>query len=295
MATGFLKGSVRLLVLNEVKEAELILKDINLSLCKIRQIVNILIRYYVNNKGYSPEVAVKEVSEYLKANRAGFNENQWRNTMEAIANDAHKKPLRDIESIPITQKEIDKINELPTQQIKKVMFAYLVLAKMNYITYRHNWVNTTDSEIIRLANIYHNFDNFLCILNDLYTQKYITPAKSMLKTSVAVEILDLEGDPVFEVTNITNLGMWWEKANGVFYRVCVDCGVIFKPNSNNHYHCHKHVKSRVCVCEVCGRAFEIPEGKIKRKRCECCQREIRLEQKRRNMREARAKKKAENP
>lgn len=266
-----------MLVLNEVKEAELILKDINLSLCKIRQIVNILIRYYVNNKGYSPEAAVKEVSEYLKANRAGFNENQWRNIMEAIANDAHKKPLRDIESIPITQKEIDKINELSTLPVRKVAFAYLVLAKVNYITYHHTWVNVNDFEMMKTANVDHNNDNFYNTLNMLYSLGYISPAKSILKTSIKIEFADFEGEPAAEVTSLMSLGLWWEYINGAKYRLCVDCGVIFKPNSNSHIHCKKHIKPKVYICEMCGQAFDFPESGRKRKRCECCQREYKLE------------------
>lgn len=266
-----------MLVLNEVKEAELILKDINLSLCKIRQIVNILIRYYVNNKGYSPEAAVKEVSEYLKANRAGFNENQWRNIMEAIANDAHKKPLRDIESIPITQKEIDKINELSTLPVRKVAFAYLVLAKVNYITYHHTWVNVNDFEMMKTANVDHNNDNFYNTLNMLYSSGYISPAKSILKTSIKIEFADFEGEPAAEVTSLMSLGLWWEYINGAKYRLCVDCGVIFKPNSNSHIHCKKHIKPKVYICEMCGQAFDFPESGRKRKRCECCQREYKLE------------------
>lgn len=288
--TDFLKGSVRLLILNEVKEAEMILKDSSLSFCRIGKILNILIRYFVNNKGYSPEVAVKETADYLKSNRPGFNENQWRGVMESIANEAHKKPLRDIESVPITQAEIDKINELPTMPCRKVAFAYLVLAKVNYITYRHTWVNVSDAEMMTVADVHHNNDTYLNILNDLYTSGFITFAKSMLKTSIKVEFTDPDGEPKVDVTSLTHLGLWWEYINGAKYRFCVDCGMIFKPNSNNHIHCNKHVKSRICVCETCGRAFEIPEGGRKRKRCECCQREFKLKRKAEQMREYRAKK-----
>ena len=278
-----------MLILNEKKEAELIIKDPSLSFCTIRKMVNLIVRYFVNNKGYSPEVAVKEASDILKRSYPGFTETQWHNTMMAIANDAHNKPLKDIESIPITQVEIDKINELPTLAVRKVAFAYLVLAKINYITYRHTWVNVSDFEMRKTANVRQNADDFLNILNELYTLKYITPAKSMLKTSVKIEYADFEGEPVAEVTNLMHLGLWWEYINGAKYRICVDCGTIFKPNSSSHIHCHRHAKPNVCVCETCGRSFEVPEGKHKRKRCECCQREFDLKRKSQWMRDYRAK------
>ena len=224
-----------MIILNEVKEAELILKNADLSFCDVTKMINLLIRYFINNKGYSEEAAIN--------------------------------------AVPVTQKEIDKINELPTDQCKKVAFTYLVLAKMNYISYRHLWVNTADTEIMCTANINHNFDDFYKVLNILYTSEYVTPAKSMLKTSIEVNFADVDGEPKFNVNHLMNLGLWWEYINGANYRFCVDCGMIFKPNSSSHIHCNKHKKSLVCVCIDCGRSFDIPEGGRIRKRCECCQRE----------------------
>lgn len=266
-----------MLILNEKKEAELIIKDPKLSFCTISKMVNLLIRYFVNNMEYDTETAIEETSKTLKKSHFGFIESQWHNTMINIANDAHKKPLRDIESIPITQKEIDKINELSTLPVRKVAFAYLVLAKVNYITYHHTWVNVNDFEMMKTANVDHNNDNFYNTLNILYFLGYISPAKSILKTSIKIEFADFEGEPAAEVTSLMNLGLWWEYINGAKYRLCVDCGVIFKPNSNSHIHCKKHIKPKVYICEMCGQAFDFPESGRKRKRCECCQREYKLE------------------
>ena len=280
-----------MIILNEVKEAELILKNADLSFCDVTKMINLLIRYFINNKGYSEEAAINETVNHIKKYRAGFTGSQWKTTMEKIAKSAHSKPLRNIESVPVTQKEIDKINELPTDQCKKVAFTYLVLAKMNYISYRHLWVNTADTEIMCTANINHNFDDFYKVLNILYTSEYVTPARSMLKTSIEVNFADVDGEPKFNVNHLMNLGLWWEYINGANYRFCVDCGMIFKPKSGSHIHCNKHKKSLVCVCIDCGRSFDIPEGGRIRKRCECCNREFYLKYRTQKKREERARKK----
>ena len=265
-----------MLILNELAEVKKILNNIDNTSCKFGKVLNLLIRYYVNNKGYSCDRAISETIDYVTPLKPGFDIKQWKPVLDGIAKSAGKKPLRDLESIPVTQTEIDKINELDDSQQKKIAFAYLVIAKINHITHNHTWVNVSDDEMLNISNVKHNMDDFLMNIHHLKEKEVITLPKSMMKTSIQVNIIDSVGEPVFEVTNLENLGWLWEYLNGAKYKFCKDCGAIFKPRSNANMHCERHEVPSSCRCEVCGRTFDIPEGGRSRRRCECCQREYRM-------------------
>lgn len=262
-----------MLILNEKKEVEKILQDVSLTSCKISKIISLLLRYYINNKKYISEDAIKIANDFLSEKYPGFNATKWRSFEENVCKNA--APLREIENIPITQKEIDKINELNTPTLRKIAFAYLVVGKISWISYQHTWVNIGDKEMVVTANSYNSktiFDNLhiLCKLG------FLTPSKSILKTGLKVNFIDFDGEPVYNIPHISNLGLWWEQINGAKYKQCVECDVIFKPRNNANIHCKRHEIPSTCKCTVCGRMFDIREGGRSRKRCECCQREYRL-------------------
>lgn len=277
-----------MLILNEKKEAERILKDINSTECKISQVLNLIIRYNVNEKKMNKKDAVSSAIDYAKTCYAGFSSNEWSSYLNKISESASKKPLRDIESIPITQAEVDCIKKLDNKKLCKLAFACLVISKMNFIVYGHNWINISNQELFKLANLNYHGGYINMTLHELYSSEYIKFAKRIDNKSFTYEKIDESGEPVWYVRYIDDLGYWWEYINGSKYSICEECGRLYVPRSPNQKYCYIHSsiynKPLTCVCIECGREFKIEPGQKKRKRCECCYAERRLKQVRENVR-----------
>lgn len=287
----------RMLILNEKKEAELILNDINSTECGIMQIINLLIRYNMQYKNMNKELSIAATSEYVKNHFKGYIYSNWISYMESVAKSSKKNPLRDIDSIPITQKELDDINIIENNRLRKVAFTCLVAAKMNFITKGHKWVNISKDQILRLSNVKKvgksKGKEFL--FNDLYQMEYISFPKRIDRVNYKYEKIDEDGVSILEVKHISDLGYWLDFANGEKFNICEECGRLYKPRSSNQRYCFIHSaiynKPLTCICIDCGREFQIEPGQIKRKRCECCYMEHKTKYFRNKRREYREKEK----
>lgn len=269
--------------MNEKKEVERILADINSTECKISQILNLLIRYHINEDGMSMKDAIDSANKYVKSCFGGYCELEWESYNTKVAKSAAKKPLRDIESIPITQREIDEIGLLQDFKLQKLAFTCLVIAKMNKMIYDHPWINISNNDLRRLANLKHKGSKYINLLiHDLYISSYVTLSRKAKSDSFRYEKI-YDDEVVCNVTFLSDLGYWWEYINGEKYSVCDECGRIYKPASLTQRYCFIHSavynKPLVCTCVDCGKQFQIEPGKRKRKRCECCAMERRLKYK----------------
>lgn len=288
-----------MIILNEKKEAAFILSDINSSECQIVQVINLLTRYYINEKNMSVEDASKSVKEFLNNTYGGYKSVDWTNYIENVALNAHKKPLRSLNSIPITQKEINEIKSIEDKRLQKLAFACLVVSKMNMLLYNHSWISVSDRDLFKLANLKHISRNDINLLiYKLYKLNFISFAKRVNNTSKKYEKIDMDGKQVINVSYLSDLGYWWKYINGEKFNICEECGRLYKPRSSNQRYCFIHSstynKPLVCTCIECGREFQIEPGKRKRKRCECCYMERRLSQVRDNVRNFKNKKKVIN-
>lgn len=287
-----------MIILNEKKEAEFILSDINSSECQIVQVINLLTRYYINEKNMSVEDASKSVKEFLNNTYGGYKSVDWTNYIENVALNAHKKPLRNLNSIPITQKEINEIKSIENKRLQKLAFACLVVSKMNMLLYNHSWISVSDRDLFKLANLMWGRKFINESLHELFKREFISFNKRVDNTNKKYERLDIDGEPVINVSYLSDLGYWWKYINGEKFNICEECGRLYKPRSSNQRYCFIHSstynKPLVCTCIECGREFQIEPGKRKRKRCECCYMERRLSQVRDNVRNFKNKKKVIN-
>lgn len=272
-----------MLIMNEKKEVERFLKDINSTECKISQVLNLLIRYYINEKNMSIRESISAANKYVKTCFSGYSETEWDSYNGRIAKTAHKRPLRCIESVPITQNEIDDIKSIQDMKLQKLAFACLVIAKMNMILNNHSWITVSDRDLFWLANLKHTSKNDMNdLIYNLFIMGFISFSKRIDNTNKKYEKIDNDNNSVAYVSYLSDLGYWWHYVNGENFNICEECGRLYKPASGNQKYCFIHSatynKPLSCTCVDCGREFQIEPGKRKRKRCECCYMERRLKQ-----------------
>lgn len=271
-----------MLIMNEKKEAEMILKRYDNTKCNISQIVSLLIRYHIQYDNMDKTEAINKTNEYVKQHRAGFSEIEWKSFENKVADNSHKRPLRVVDNIPVTRNEIDTIKSIQDKSLQKLAFTMLVVSKINMIQNGSSWINMSDNELFVLANKKCKAELRYKSMHELLKLGFFSLPKRIDRVAFKYEKIDTDSDVVANVTYLSDLGNWWEYINGAKYSICEECGRLYKPASSTQRYCFIHSavynKSSTCICVDCGREFQIEPGQIKRKRCECCKTERRLKQ-----------------
>ena len=141
-----------MIVFDEKKYAEEILANKNDGRNTTQKQFNILARYY-SYLGYSDEQIIKALIEFGKNKEGSFNEivNE-RKLLNALK--AKQYPLRFGRKVEITTREVNKLLEIEDLNIRKVLFAILVVAKYfkknNFVAYRGEL-----TDLFKLAKLSH--------------------------------------------------------------------------------------------------------------------------------------------
>lgn len=261
-----------MLIINEVKEAEKIINTNKYD--KLASAVNLLVRYYWQIKRLTKEEVKEKIRLFIELNHEEFE--YWENSVKRMIKNADKFPLCQLNEIPITQKEIDIIFKAGTEKKEKILFTFLVLAKLKYLKSGKAWVNDTGSSTFKLANAQTGVEDRDYIIRDFYEAEFISYAKSPMNMSIHIDFIDTDGDTVFVVNDLRNLGYRWLKFKGHKYIECNECGKLFKPTKGNSLYCKDHrgyipLRTKIIECCDCGISFETA-AITKSKRCPLCQR-----------------------
>lgn len=266
-----------MLVINEVKEAEMIIETNKFD--KISSAASLLARYYAQIKKISKEELVKKIESFFILNHE--NVIGWNSFISKIIKNANKIPLCQIDSIPITQKEIDIIKSLNSDKKEKILFTFLVFGKLKYMRTGKAWVNDTSKSMFERANTSPRADERDYIIRDFKEAEFISYAKSPMNLSIHIDFIDNDGESVFNVSDLRNLGFKWMKYKGGNYVECNGCGILFKPTQMNNCYCkdcrgYIPLVTKVVECIDCGISFETSSN-TKSKRCYKCRKKHRLE------------------
>lgn len=270
--------------ISDVKRAEYILQTNNFD--KLSKALSLIIRYFIQIKDYNPLLIKEEARKFLALNNEEFE--YWENTVDKIIKSAKKYPLYDIDSIPITQSEIDVIRQAGNSKKQKILFTFLVMGKLQYLKTGKAWVNDTGAKIFKLANAQTKTEERDYIIRDFYEAGFISYAKSPMNMSIHIDFIDDTGDAILTITDLRNLGYQWLKYSGRNYIPCKECGILFKPTNTNNLYCNEHKgyirkPDKVIVCCDCNNKYIAP-AMARGNRCPLCSRIRRNEKQKELMR-----------
>ena len=185
-------------------------------------------RYYLD-KGYPTSSVKKYLGSFILKCDPRATLLKWDNCMDYAIRRAIKYPLVDIESIDITDREMDKIDTLDGKQAKRLAFTLLCLSKYWFIVSKNNdfWVNTKDSEIMRMANISTSVKRQSLLYWTLRENGMICFSKKVDNTNVKVCFVK-DGKVVLHITDFRNLGYQYLRFQGEPYFECANCGAVSK-------------------------------------------------------------------
>lgn len=208
-------------------------------------------RYYYS-LGYKPKRIKEELEHFMIRCDSDINLVKWSDSIDKAVSRAKKRPLVEIDSIPITQKEIDICKTAGESAYQRLAFTMLCLAKFfNLASGRQDgWVNLRMKEIFSLANIQVTKKRQALMIGNLSDTGLTRLSKRIDNTNSQVLFVDNDGAPVMEVFDIRDLGYQYERFlyGEKDYPKCQICGKIFKRNPRGN-------KPRK-YCNSCGEEVE---------------------------------------
>lgn len=215
------------IILNEYAWAQAAIDNRTLGK-KPYETLNRVSKYYLRNSGSKKEVR-NRLEEFLVACDPSVPVAKWSDKLDRIAKDSDKFPLVMLDAVDISENELKRIELLGSRQTRRLAFTLLCAAKYWDILSSQNnhWVNTSDREIMQMANINTSVKRQSLMFSELRDAGYIRFSKRIDNLNVQVIFME-EGKPAIQIKDFRNLGYQYLKHCGEPYFECQHCGIMVK-------------------------------------------------------------------
>ena len=195
-------------------------------------------RYHYDS-GYRKSDIIRLIEEFLIKCDPNVNLVKWQGAIESIAKSAGKYPLIEIDSIKITESELEKIHSLDGKMLQRLMFTLLCYAKYgNAVNPDNNsWVNQESKIIFNMANIVVTTKRQALMINDLWRNGYIRYSNVIDNVNINVLIIDDSSPIAVNITDFRNIGYQYSMMQGENFIACKECGLVIKRSSNHQAYC----------------------------------------------------------
>lgn len=230
------------IILNERAFAESVIdkpSDVQLSY----NIVYRVARYYMDIMQRLPD-AVRKTEEFILRCDGTANLVFWNTFIESSAKTLRTRPLIEIDSVGVTQTELEKIMELRSREARMVLFTMLCFAKFWNIVNKknNNWINRNYKELFSTANVARSDDMKAAIMRSIFQSGLGGYSMRATSENTYVTFVDNDASPVLEITDFRNLGYQYCAAAGDACIVCEVCGITVPKKANNQKYCRQCAK-----------------------------------------------------
>lgn len=218
-------------------------------------------RYYIDD-GCSKKEVRKRIENFLLKCEQSVSLTKWSDTIDYVIARAIKTPAINIKYIGITDAELKKIGELSSKQMQRLAVTLLALAKYwNAVNPSSDfWVNTKDSDIMRMANINTSIKRQSQMYHILGELGMLQFSKKVDNTNVRVLFAE-DGDPVWRITDFRNIGYQYNMYCGSpEYIQCQSCGIVVKKAPLSHGASEHHTGRPQKYCKDCASEIRIRQS-----------------------------------
>lgn len=187
-------------------------------------------RYYID-EGYQRDEVRTKIERYILECDSTASIVKWAKTIESAVQFALKHEAVNIEYIPVTESELNKINSLSTgRQSQRLAFALLCLSKYWNICCGGSsyWVNSKDSEIMQMANIKTSVRRQCKLYHDLMEAGIISFSYKVDCNHVRVNFANEDSPIILRIDDFRSLGNQYLMYAGENYFRCAECGIVEK-------------------------------------------------------------------
>jgi len=228
------------IITNEVKVAEKILDGSYEKPINKHTKIFTLAKYYLHHKQESVEDTICHIHNYLRESSDKYIWEMNNDYVSSTVKKAYQSPLIRIDSVEIYESEIEQIRKVKNLIKEKVLFSYLIHAKINYQIKEltNGWVRDSSKDIFYSVGINYTSKRRELIIKDLITDGYLTTTKSIDNTTKQVCFMALTGKLSVKIDNFEQLGLQYESLMGICEVVeCSDCKKLIRKNNNKTIRC----------------------------------------------------------
>lgn len=235
------------IVLNEYDWAERMIANRDLGKKPIETLSRVSKYYYENH--YSKREIRTLLDSFMLQCDPSISLVHWSDMLDKVTKNVNKFPLIRLDGIDVTQEELARIETLGGKQIRRLAFTLLCVAKYwNAASDKNNgWVNTSDKEIMQMANINTSIKRQSLMFAELRSAGFIRFSKKIDNLNVQVQFIQ-DGTAVLHIHDFRNLGYQYLRYYGGAYFECENCGITVKAQSPAKGRPQKYCPS--CAVEV---------------------------------------------
>lgn len=195
-------------------------------------------KYYAA-QGYTENEIVAKVESFVEKCDNTISIVKMQKFIHDVVKSAMKSNLIDIDSINITNAEMEMIHSLDGSMQERVMFTLLCLAKYGDAVRPTNdgWVNNESKQIFKLANVVMTTMRQSLLIHNLMTKGYVSFSKAPDNVNIKVNIINNDSDVALRIVDFRNLGMQYMRYFGGKYMECKECGIVIRRTTNNQKYC----------------------------------------------------------
>lgn len=185
---------------------------------------------YYKHEGMTKNAARDAIDVFLLRCDPDANTVSWSDSLDRAIKNGYKYNAIELDSIGVSATEMEKVDSLSAKQIRRLAFTLLCLCKYwNALKPgNNNWVRTSDTDIMRMANIHTSVKRQCALFRELSNLGYIKFSRQVDNLNVQVLFMD-DGEAVLNIHNFDNLGYQYLKYHGdPYYYECCNCGVTEK-------------------------------------------------------------------
>lgn len=215
------------IVLNEYEWAERMISNHDLGKRPV-ETLNRVAKYYLAT-GYSKREVRRMLDTFLVQCDPSASLPSWSDMLDKIAKNVDKYPIIRMDGIDVTAKELEAIEKLEGKQIRRLAFTLLCVAKYwDTVSERNDhWVNTSDREIMQMANISTSIKRQSAMFAELKDAGMVRFSKKIDNLNVKVAFME-DGETSLHIQDFRNLGYQYLKYYGAPYFECENCGLTVK-------------------------------------------------------------------
>ena len=194
---------------------------------------------YFYAEGYKQKDVHRKVVELLIRCDPTANPVLMEKTIDRQVKRAAKRELVEIDYIPITKYEMERVDELPNRTIKKMAFSYLCVAKyFNLVNeYNNGWANLALKDICSMGNVALPVDRQFTMRGDLARMGYLQLSVVVDNINARVLFINDNDDDVLHVTSMRDLGNQYFQYHGEPYVKCEMCGALVRKSGRRMLYC----------------------------------------------------------
>lgn len=215
------------IILNEYETAERAIGEHTLGKNPV-ETLRCVSKYYLENR-YSKADTRRLLDQFLVQCDPQVSVVRWSDTLDRIVRKAGKHPLIRLDGIEVTKPELAAIERLEGTQTRRLAFTLLCVAKYwdTISEKNHHWVNTPDSEVMKMANIRTSIKRQCAMFTSLRDDGLIRFSRKVDNLNVQVLFMQ-DGERAMYIRDFRNLGYQYMMFYGGPYYECVNCGLTVK-------------------------------------------------------------------